>query len=74
MCRAMLVPVLCPLCSGFSAVRLFDASHNRERVAHCLCAASSGGWIFGDGWEFGLYDGQNFVEKYGVILVAPNYR
>lgn len=33
-----------------------------------------GGWILGDGYEFGLYDATNFASKYGVIVVAPNYR
>lgn len=33
-----------------------------------------GGYKFGDGYEFGLYDGKNLVEKHGYVLVTFNYR
>ena len=33
-----------------------------------------GGFIFGDSYEFGWYDGKNFVKRSDVIIVAPNYR
>ena len=28
----------------------------------------------GDSYEFGWYDGKNFVKRSDVIIVAPNYR
>lgn len=33
-----------------------------------------GAWILGSNWEFDRYDGTAFAEKYGVVVVAGNYR
>jgi para-nitrobenzyl esterase len=33
-----------------------------------------GGYVLGDGEEFGFYDGSNLALKRGVIIVAVNYR
>ena len=30
--------------------------------------------IAGDGYEFGFYDGTNFVKRTDAIIVTPNYR
>jgi para-nitrobenzyl esterase len=33
-----------------------------------------GGYVFGDSYEFGLYDAKHIVKKHNVIVVAMNYR
>lgn len=33
-----------------------------------------GGYIMGDGYEFGFYDGANMAKEHNVIVVAANYR
>ena len=33
-----------------------------------------GGFIMGDGYELGLYDGRNLARATGAVVVAPNYR
>jgi para-nitrobenzyl esterase len=33
-----------------------------------------GGYVLGDGYEFGFYDGINRARKNNVIIVTPNYR
>lgn len=33
-----------------------------------------GGFMLGDGLEFGFYDGTNLATKHRVVIVAPNYR
>eukprot|EP00931_Biecheleriopsis_adriatica_P066515 TRINITY_DN4085_c0_g1_i1.p1 TRINITY_DN4085_c0_g1~~TRINITY_DN4085_c0_g1_i1.p1 ORF type:complete len:623 (+),score=77.82 TRINITY_DN4085_c0_g1_i1:69-1937(+) len=33
-----------------------------------------GGFVVGDNYELGLYDGQHLCEQHGVVLVAMNYR
>eukprot|EP01138_Halocafeteria_seosinensis_P005113 gb/GECG01005227.1/.p1 GENE.gb/GECG01005227.1/~~gb/GECG01005227.1/.p1 ORF type:complete len:659 (+),score=69.35 gb/GECG01005227.1/:1-1977(+) len=33
-----------------------------------------GGYVLGDGDEFGFYDGTHLANKHNVIVVAPNYR
>lgn len=33
-----------------------------------------GGYVLGDGDEFGFYDGKNLAKEHEVIVVAPNYR
>ena len=33
-----------------------------------------GGFVFGDSYEFGFYDGKHIAKQHNVILVAANYR
>lgn len=33
-----------------------------------------GGWVLGDGYEFGFYDGSNLAAKENMIVVGVNYR
>lgn len=37
-------------------------------------SADGGAWIIGSNEEFGMYDGTNLAAKYGVVIVAANYR
>lgn len=37
-------------------------------------AVYGGGYTFGDGFEFTLYDGTHMALNENVIVVAPNYR
>ena len=39
-----------------------------------LSAVYGGAYIFGDGYEFGLYDPTNLAKTQNVIVVAVNYR
>jgi hypothetical protein len=44
-------------------------------VTHCFHCFTvyGGGYTFGDGWEFTLYDGTNLALNENVIVVARAY-
>jgi len=47
---------------------------NREDPLPVFVWLFGGGYVLGDGYEFGFYDGQNLASKRDMIVVTPNYR
>ena len=50
------------------------APSNRTEPLPVFVWIYGGGWNFGDGIEFGLYEAENFVNANNVIVVTFNYR
>jgi para-nitrobenzyl esterase len=47
---------------------------NPQQLKPVLVWIYGGGYVFGDGWEFGFYDGTNLVNAHEYVLITFNYR